>query len=117
MSTAISTGFFYGWAMTYDEMRRMVLNYNVATDQAGDIEDCFTPVNSYANPRETTWLFGTWISYFPEPGHWRVFHPEDMLELPDEEWCKEFADLLRLAGEAKRADEWQPRIFAVSQIW
>ena len=117
MSTAISTGFFYGWAMTYDEMRDMVLTYHIATDQAGNIEDCFTPVNAYINPHETTWLFGTWISYFPEPGYWRVFDPEDMLELPEREWYEEFSGLLRLAGREDLVKGWYPQVFAVSQIW
>ena len=77
MSVDTTAGFFYGWALTYDEVRDLTLKYHIATDQAGDIEDCFTPVDANRDPYNTAWLFGTWLAYFPEPGTppSKVTHP------------------------------------------
>ena len=118
MSIDTTAGYFYGWALTYDEVQDMTLKFRAAADNEDDIEDCFAAVNSYQDPHSTAWLFGTWISYFPEPGHWRVFDPEDMLELPDgRDFYDEYAPLLKQAGREDLVQGWYPQVFCVHQIW
>ena len=112
MSVDTTAGFFYGWVVSDEEREEMCEQYHFATGES--IDDCFEILNAY---EPHTWMFVTCLSYFPDPGHCRIFHQDEFLDIPGQEFYDEYSDILITAGRRDLVDGWHPEVFVVHTIW
>lgn len=115
MSVDTTAGFAFGWVVSHEEKEAMIEAY-YATTGDDDIEDCFIMINSYRS--DTDYIFGTWVSYFPEPGRFRKFHlDEALIDFDKEEFFKEYIPMLRDAERSDIALNIPAEFWAVHSIW
>lgn len=112
MSVDTKAGFFYGWKFTDEERQMMVTDYYNKFGNY-DIEDCFEVINGY-DPYY--WLFGTWVSYFPDAGLVRAFDYE-MMGVDHEAFMEEYGGYLRDAGRSDIVLNVQPKLWCAHIIY
>lgn len=114
MSVDTRAGFFYGWIVSPEERDAMIEAYEANTGN-NEIIDCFEPINCFRP--NSGYLFGTWLSYFPDPGYFRTFHADDMIDIPGKEFYDEYASMLIAAERKDMVDGWYPEVFCVHTVW
>ena len=113
MGVDYSAGFAFGWKVSCEERTAMVEAYHEATGNY-DIEDCFITIDCYRE--DSGCIFGTWVSYFPEPGYCRRFDPE-MIEIPGKEFFDEYIPMLIYSDRKDLALNVPASLWTVHTVW
>jgi hypothetical protein len=115
MSVDTTAGFAFGWVITREDKEAMIETYHETTGNY-NIEDCFIQVNAYRS--DTAYIFGEWVSYFPEPGHVRKFHlDEALMDFDKEGFFNEYIPMLRDAGKEHIALNIPASFWTVHSVW